>query len=585
MTDQNIQGLSQAYQLIRRYQTPRYCALDFLERVVGTKQYEHRPGFWDDSVPLFERSPLIADPIVAQGIASNVDLVLGEGRFPVLSEDDSDDDSDSVAALEKLVDAAGLKRVFREAFSEAQGCGTSVLILGVRAGKLFADSVRAKWCEPEFDVEGKVTKLTIQYTYVDTVKEGKAFRARAMMYRRVIDNGADTTFVPVELKDEDTAPKWVADPKRTLKHGFGFCPVHWYRHMAGISMVHQIDGKALHRLSVDEIEAHDFALSMRHRAALWLGEPQICEFGVAEGYNPTESGRSAGHPAGPGAPHAVDPSEPWEVKGHYLERDGGKGGTRKKGPGYVWQYANEKARVELLSLEAGSLKALDEHAADIRNKLNSAMAIVTLDPENIKFAATTSGKALETLKQRQLDRCDQYRDDLADGLIRPVVMMLIEIARKRIGSLLNKPLKEMIPKLADTFELKIEWGQYFKTDVEEQMNISQQVRDDLEANLITRETAVERIAPIYGISNVAEYVEELEEQKAEAMAEQAEMLHAAGGVMGDDADKGADPKRPGAKPRGTAPGGDSGAVGAPSKSAKRRQRRAAAAGKGASAPA
>jgi hypothetical protein len=53
-----------------------------------------------------------------------------------------------------------------------------------------------------------------------------------------------------------------------------------------------------------------------------------------------------------------------------------------------------------------------------------------MDPENVKFAATVSGKALEVLKQRQLDRCDQYRADFGERFILPATNMLIRIVAK-----------------------------------------------------------------------------------------------------------------------------------------------------------
>lgn len=586
MTDE-ILGLNEAASLVRRIQSPRYIALDRLERFVETTHYEHLPNFWNSDVPLMERAPCIADTVVAQGISSNTDLVLSDYRFPVLCDDDADDDSESVAALATLVKQAGLKRAFRESFSEAQGCGTSVLILGVRGGKPVCDSVKAKWCEPKFDVGGVVAEMVICYAFTRTERDGNAYRAVPYLYRRKIDATRDVTYKPHRLL-ADTDPelvKWVEDSDLSRDHELGVCPVVWYRHMVGISSVEQIDGKAIHRLLLDELQAHDWALSMRHRAAIKLGEPQICEIGVSPGFNPTEAGRTERIAGAPGNPVALNPSAPI-AGGSYVNPSESRDGSRKKGVGFIWQYPNEKARVEMLALPPGSLEALDEEAADLRNKLNSAMAIVTLDPENIKFAATTSGKALETLKQRQLDRCDQYRDDLADNLIRPVIDMMILICKRLIGELKSKKLREALGHLADDFDLKIEWGPYFRTGVEEQSKISQQAREDLEAHLITLETAVERIAPIYGITNVDEYVKKLEEAKASAMAEQAELLHAAAGSMSeDDEDPSPDPAGPKGDPKGAPVVGSGGAAPAASKSAKRRQRRAAASDKSPRPPA
>ena len=69
-----------------------------------------------------------------------------------------------------------------------------------------------------------------------------------------------------------------------------------------------------------------------------------------------------------------------------------------------------------------------------------------MDSEHIKMGSTMSGKALEALKARQLDRCDQYRSDVADHLIVPTVEMLLRIACATGGTALRLPgLKKALP--------------------------------------------------------------------------------------------------------------------------------------------
>lgn len=65
--------------------------------------------------------------------------------------------------------------------------------------------------------------------------------------------------------------------------------------------------------------------------------------------------------------------------------------------------------------------------------------------------------------------------------------------------------------------LKLQWPPYFRADPDEEKKRSEQTAADLEAGLITLETAVRRIAPMYGVEDVDAYVEQLKEEKAERM--------------------------------------------------------------------
>lgn len=460
-----------AVKLARARMSPRARRLEALEQFVDCTQYAERNVDWLDNssdVPLWERRPCIVYPIVSSAITSNVDLVLGEGRFPEITsrpdEDDEDwdesglDEDDSETVDKFLADArreARFKQHAREVLANAQGCGTAVGLFGVRAGRLFAETTRARWCEPELDADGNVTKLTIEYPYLDQYQEpgSRAWKWRAMLYRRELDATSDITFKPFEIRNEDDAPNWQPDPAKTAKHGFGFCPVLWYPFLRGTSTVNVIDGTAIHAHCLDEIRAHDYVLSSRHRSALFVGDPQIYEIGVPLGYCPTETGRMPGIETLP----VVDKStgdvvgeEPMRLGGSTWRSSGaGKPPARKKGPGYVWQYADPQTKVDVLTLPPEALKALDENAHDLRQKIAESLCVVLLDPENIKFAATVSGKALETLRQRQLDRCDQIRDDFGERYLIPSQLMLLRIAAhyRQKGQLRTRGIDKVRPLL------------------------------------------------------------------------------------------------------------------------------------------
>ncbi len=434
--------------------SPRYRRLEGLERWVEGTQYDGKPDwFMGEDVPRWERAPCIVYPIVAIAIDSNVDLVFGEGRFPTFTSRQGDDETEGAdkadpeasppepeegalteeqsGTLDRFIveyhKRSKFKTHAREAFAHGQGTGTACAVHGARNGVPFAELIPAKTATPEFNVDGAVVSVDVRYPYVEEYLEHGVWKERVKLYRRKIDEKSDTTYLPADAAPDGREPEWRADQSRTLVHGFEFCPVVWYPFMKGCVPVNVYDGRAIHRNLRDEIQQHDIAVSSRHTCAL-LAEPQITEIGVSPGHNPTETGRPVGilSSSKPGE-DAVDALTQGRVTGMYASPGGGK--ARKKGPGYVWQYPSPETKVGYLTITADVLKAQDDNAKDIMFKVQDGLGVVFVDPQNMKFASTTSGKALEAIKQKQIDRCDQYRDDLWDHFLLPSLSMQLRIAQ------------------------------------------------------------------------------------------------------------------------------------------------------------
>jgi len=457
------EGYNKAVELVAKKMSPRAKRLAALERWVAGEQYEGMADWFAD-VPISEKAPCVVEPLVADSIESHVDMVLGEGRFPDFTTrpDEDDDDGadegglsgDASEAVDKLIrsvaEQARLKAVCRESLSMAMGCGTACTIFGARNGKLFGDTVKARWGTPEFDINRAVTKLTIEYPYVDTYEENGVWKARARIFRRVIDDKSDTTFLPADA--DLPKPVWTPDPNQTFTHGLGFCPVVWYPFFRGCSIVGDIDGNAPHANLLDEIRAHDVSNSQWHRAALYAGDPQWTEIGVEPGTNPSAAGR-IGKTLVTATGGAVSKDNP--VIGTVLDATHGEGavsgaqGARKKHPGTVWQFENKDAKVELHQLSGDALDAISKNGHDIRLKIMQALAYVPLDPEVANIVrGSLSGKALESLRERQLNRDDKIRDDFGDGFMKPSLNVLLRICATKADGLRLRGLKKAKGALA-----------------------------------------------------------------------------------------------------------------------------------------
>lgn len=536
MTPTNLEGYAEAAKILLRNQTPRYRRIEDLGKWMRGQQYDGRPGFWTDEFPLWERAPCIVYPIAAIAADSNVDLCFGEGRFPNLTagpEDEKNEEGGLGKEASQVFDrflrdylrASRFKSHVREGFEAAQGNRSACGVYGVRGDKPFCDLLEAKWCTPTLGVHGEVIELEVKYPYLEEYKkpDGK-WAVRAMLYRRVINATSDTTFKPGVAKEDGNEPSWTPDAAQTIQHNLGFAPVVWYPFMKGCVAVNQYDGHAIHEDLTDEIFAHDLALSQRHRGAL-LSEPQIVETGVQAGYNPTDGGQTASVPSTlhGGAPSAENP-----ITGSF-QLGGNPKPARKKGPGTVWQYPSHETKVDVLIYPGDALKAQDDNARDLRIKLQEALAVVFLDPENLKLANTISGKALDSLKQRQIDRCDQFRDDLEDNFITPAIKMQLRIAAK-VKPKAVRSLPKALPSILKEPDVRVVWGPYSRPDPTEQKVIVELVRKALgesgDEPIITREIALNKLADIFSIENVKAVLEQLDKEKEERMAEAHELAEA-----------------------------------------------------------
>lgn len=592
MTTEEIGGYAEAVKRFRGNLSPRAAKLTQLESFVKGTQYNGRPSWWSIDVPLQERAPCVVYPVVRIAIHSNVDMVLGEGRYPEITtkvaEDEGEEDNGLDLEHSKIVDRfireyhkiCRFKSGSRESFAEAQGCGSVAAIHGVRNGRPFQDLIPAKWCEPEFDTEGAVSRLVIQYPYIEQYQDQNgSWCARTKLYRRVIDTTRDVEYFPADAPDHTGMQiSWRENPQRTVDHGLGFCPIVWYPFMRGAQPINVVDGQALHVGLFDEIEAHDFSISMRHRAAIYAGDPQVVEIGVERGYNPSTVGRL---PVMPSTPKGGTPGEENPVNGEWSTLGGGMAQARKRGSTTIWQYEEPETRVSLLTLPSDALKALDDDAKDIRIKLQESLAVVFLDPENVKFAATTSGKALQAIKQRQLDRCDQYRTDFGDRYFEPSVSMQLRIAQTILGrgEKLRVPgAKAVTPILKQFMEgsmwmaptLQIIWGDYFKPDPDEQLKLVTMITTALNSPvpILTTRLALQKLQDIFNIENIAAIEDELATETQARDARELQKTTAEQSALhslesGMNADRGGAAKAGGAKPSAPAASRSGSRVSAP----------------------
>ena len=523
-------------------QSPRYRELDRLQTI-----YDGRPGWFDLTVdvPLQERKPCIIMPVVAAAVESNASFAMGEGKFPSItslcSEDDSDNgglskaDSKLLDAFNlRLISASRLEAASRQLIRMAQASRTAVAILGFRKGLPNVEAVWAKTCTPTFNPQDpeEVLQLEISYRYLKPVQDPTTatWSPQVFQYRRVIDAQSDTIYVSVIVESKTAFPvPSTPDKTRSIKHGFGFCPVVWWRCMASAEPGIDIDGRAIHEKVCDAVQALDTSLSQRHRAALYCGDPQWFMTGVDPANPVGPSGRQAVTPT-PDNPTG-DPRKQGQW-GAAFNGNANKNVT-KKGPGVVWATENPSASAQLITLPGDALAAIDAHANDLLNKISEAMHVVRLDPIALRGSADISAKAMIIMYAKQLSRVAQIRQDFGDKCMMPVLNLFYRMMIAKADAVFVPGLAKVIPilmKSARVFaggvnvwfgpKLDTKWPDYFEpSDADETAQIANSIAAlTAPTPLITLLSAVEHIKSVFRISDCAKYVEALEAERAKRQA-------------------------------------------------------------------
>lgn len=534
-------------EILQAGMSPRMARIDRYQRYVDGTVYDGRPGFLDtkSEAPLTERAPCVVYPAVRNAQTSYSTMCIGGERFPQItsltSEDDSafdprfglspEDSSTLDAGIGKIGDQVRFQSFFQCALETAIASGTVPVLACLQKGRLKLLQLDPKCTEPEFKKDDPeiVEAVEVSYRYVTTDwdPQDKKWKKRVWQYRRRIDDRYDTVFVPVAVEDVNERPVPRAEQTK-YKHGFGFCPVVWYKFRSPMEATGDYDGKPIHFGLLSLIDTINFGLSQRYRAALYCGDPQIVETGVEDDEARLPMGRMS---------EAVQPTaDPtgWGMGLSARKVPGAARMVRKKGAGTVWRYTSPDADVKILTLSGDALKCLSEDVADNISKLREALGHVYIDPQDLSGSVDVSGKTLALMFETQIRECNRIREDFGRCCILPVLNMLFRIILKAgnglylAGASKLKAILERFEQPIDGIDgvtwfeptLKLKWGDYFEpSDVDEATRVKVAL-DALTADtpVITKRTAVEHIKPVFGIVNADQYVEELQKEADEREA-------------------------------------------------------------------
>jgi len=527
----------------------RFWELDRLEQYYRGTQHDGKTSWWDGEVPARERKPVVLSGLPKAAVEQAVRFTLGEGKFPTLNFTGSKEklsiggvsipfSTDDAKALDTLwlevVDQAGLKLSLREALRRGLSMRTACGVYSIRDGEVSIELFNAKHCEPTWasPTKKELSRLECRYIYPKEERQSDGTTKEIWYwYRRVIDATRDVTYLPVKVEEGDE-PKWTIDKDQLREHALGFCPAFWWPNLTRMDVVDD-DGVALFDECEDEIDAIDYALSMRHTGVFVWGTPQPWQTGVMAGEGPTASARQAvdifttqdGSQVG-----FVNPNKP----------------ARERSAFNVWTFEEADVKVGLLEQSGSAATAVTEHVSDLRARLLESIQVVLVDPLSVAGRGDMSAKLLELLYAPLLALVDDLREcwgtylrTLSHGVLR----MLLTEGKRSPGRVYLTKLEAALPIL-ERFMLEREsggqgfvripsalsWGDYFSPtnqDVRDAVITAKSAlgaataggsgsgADVASEPLIATDTAQRYVASFFGVTDIEAEREKIEGEKAE----------------------------------------------------------------------
>lgn len=222
------------------------------------------PGFVDKSgshVPIKYRRPVAPYQLARTVIERFTAMVFSDNMHPRISVIGDEDTEDFLFGL---VDAARLWPKMMLARSMGGAMGTIVVGFKFVNGKPRIEIHDPRWVNPQFVDREDFSLGAVEIRWMKPEwEEDERGRGKWVYYwqRRIIDDESDTYFLPAPVAD-GREPEWEVDPKHTVRHELGLCPVVWIQNLPSADDVYgECDIHGLH----DKIREIDELNSMASR--------------------------------------------------------------------------------------------------------------------------------------------------------------------------------------------------------------------------------------------------------------------------------------------------------------------------------
>lgn len=479
----------------------RWTAAKRAEAYYLSRQYDHLAA-WDSRGALAKKRPRDIVPLYKTSIDTLVRFTWGNYRFPrvivgstvkegVTESEvgplvDDETAKDLMTFAVNLVKQSRLDRCALEYSRMACITGSAAVIVGTRSGYLCYGIEPGYHCHPTFEDDNPrcVAKLEILYQFEREEPVSNTAVAKKMYwFRRVIDDVTDTVYKPVEVKTGQD-PVWVEDPKLSVVHGLGFCPVRWVRPMP--LSPNAMDGQplidpALYPL-LDRI---NYLYSQRSRAVEYLLDPQWVRKNVSQA-NREELQKN--------------PSKIWDIEDESDSR---------------------KADIELVEATGSGSDTALEHVKDLMQRFYESVGIVLSAMDKMSTRGNVSGVVLEYLHAPMISVASELRKDLGDESFCDILNTALRVVQVEVekgndiwiqGS--RAAAKNIRKAQIDgpwlDLPIHLQWGRFFSPTAQD-IGTTVQAAGLARGVLVSQEAATRLVSDYFGVTDIDSEVDQLYE--------------------------------------------------------------------------
>ena len=431
--------------------------LDLYQRVLDGSFYDVLPYEFHEErtlsgeyVPLRQRRPSVRYGLARLVVEDSIALLFSEGHFPSFESPDPM----VREALMAVARDAKLNAVMVEAGLRGS-VGSVALWMRVLHGRVFVAVLDTLYLIPEWDEGAPDTLVRVTERFkvrgADLIAQGFAVSDPGELYwfQRVWDAEFEHWYLPVRVGGGVEADE---DLEHTKRHGLGFVPLVWIKNLPGGK---GIDGACTFRSAIDTGIEIDYQLSQAGRGLKYSSDPTLL-----------------------------------------IREPAGLDGTMVRGAANAL-VVSEKGDAKLLEIGGTASQAVIDYVRVLRD-----LALETLHGNRAdaqRLTAPASGRALEMMNQGLVWLADNLRVSYGQ-------CALLELARMILRASQVFPLKAggaALPALDVCAPVSLRWPDWYPDDALDGQRTAETLISLVNAEQLSRETALRIIASNYDIEDVA----------------------------------------------------------------------------------
>lgn len=443
-----------------RLKSERYMRLTILDRLLDGTFYDDLPAaFYDERdeqgtyIKLEDRRPCVQFNLPMYVAKTTARKLFAGNHCPKLMHDKPE-------IVEKLKTLANSSNLFYFMLQAAiwAAVGSVCVTFKIIEEKFLIEIWRARFCWPQFAMDGQLEKLRIAYVTTNlppgTDAEGEDIKLDGhYWFIRDLDGIAETNYLPI--KEDRWNP--VEGPMERLKadkeesgidvHKLGFIPAVWGINLAGGEMP---DGASTFAPAISMSIDIDYTMSQIGRGVRYNAAPTT----MIKGDIQNESGE-------------YDRSEMViHLKSGIKDSSGmtiGEGDAK------------------LLEMSGGAVDASLKYVAFLRKLALETCAAARKDPTTTK--GPLSGKAVEALDDQFIDLVQELRTSMGDTFMLTLVKKML-LAGLKVGHSLCQGITE-----SDIQSIGVVWKRALPTPPEALVQVASALQTLLDAGLIEKDMA------------------------------------------------------------------------------------------------